>query len=110
MNAVLIYTYQRIINVNKQRIIIRCKEGDVAIFFEECAKNYTYEKLFPNKRHCVGERDITKLEFVFYTNPKTIIMFKKSILNILTFKSPYNDFNNLRKTIEKYGYRTFDLS
>ena len=56
-------------------ITVKSGGTDVVIRFEECARNYAREKALQTSR-CVAERDITRLTFVFYTEPKLRAVFK----------------------------------
>ena len=65
-----------IVNINGFGITAKSGKEDVEICFDECAKNYANENSLEKSR-CVATRDISKLTFTFYTNPKTKVVFKK---------------------------------
>ena len=80
------------------------------INFEECAKNYAKENSLENSR-CVATRDITKLTFTFYTQPKIGLVFKKHFFkDLVSGKSAVSKFLELQKAINKYGFTSYDLS
>ena len=91
-------------------ITVKSGETDITIRFEECARNYAREKALQTSR-CVAERDITRLTFVFYTEPKLRAVFKKHF-----FRAPFSGqtaarkFRKLQKAIENYGDTSYDAS
>ena len=107
MNEIVCYN---IINIDNFGITLKYKRTDVHIYFDECAKNYANEK-FLEKNKCIATRDITKLTLVFYTTPKTRVIFKKNFLkDLIAGKSAIRKFLDLQQAINKYGYTSFDLS
>lgn len=99
-----------IICVDAQGIILRCQNSDITIQFEECAKNFAYENAL-NVSKCVATRDITSLSFVFFTEPKTNIVFKKNLMKDLFFgRSAFDKFIELQNAIIKVGYSSYDMS
>ncbi len=84
------------------------------IDYSVCAKNYA--EINDNKAAtCVGERDITKMFFSFYTQKIPIKIFFKSsfVLNRKTHLltgSKTKRFEALQKAIMENGYTTYDLS
>ena len=100
--------YSNIVEINSSGLVVKQNNSDIFICFDECAKNYAKTN-FLKTSNCVADRDITKLTFTFYTNPKIKVVFKKRLLkNIFVKKS--KQFIILQKEINKYGYTTFDLS
>lgn len=98
------------INVNEKGITVLENDIEIFIQFEECAKNYAKEKSMQESK-CVALRDITKCTYVFYTSPKTILVFRGSFLKYLRYgKSATDKFIGLQKKIEEYGYISYDLS
>lgn len=71
-------------NVTVNEIGVTIIENGIktCIRFNECANNYAKEKSIQESK-CVALRDITKRTFVFYTSPKTILIFKASVLKYL---------------------------
>lgn len=99
-----------IVNINGFGITAKSGKKDVKICFDECAKNYANENSL-DKSRCVATRNISKLTFTFYTNPKTKVVFKKHFLKILfSGRSAVSKFFELQKAINKYGYTSYDLS
>ncbi len=99
-------------NVTVNEIGVTIIENGIktCIRFNECAKNYAKEKSIQESK-CVALRDITKCTFVFYTSPKTILIFKGGVLKYLRCgKTATDKFISLQKEIEKYGYTSYDLS
>lgn len=98
------------INVNHCGITLKSGKDEIFINFEECAKNYAKENSLKISS-CIAARDITTLTFIFYTNPKTKLIFNKGFFkSILYKKSAVDRFIALQKLINDYGYRTYDLS
>jgi len=99
-----------IVSIDSKGITLKHPKNNIYIYFDECARNYATEKaLITNK--CIAERNITTLSFVFYTYPKTKLVFKKQLLeNFIPNKSATNQFFYLQKAIEKAGYTSYDLS
>lgn len=99
-----------VVNINDSGITVKSGKTNIKICFDECAKNYAEEKSLKNSR-CVAARDITKLTFTFYTDPKISVVFKKHFLkDLFSEKSAVNKFIELQKAINKYGYTSYDLS
>ena len=70
------------------------------------AKNHN---ILVDETHCVAERDIAAknpyFEFYFENHDHVVVYYKRSFLN-----NWHKHFQNLRFTIEKMGYTTYDLS
>ena len=99
-----------IVNINNSGITVKSGKTDIKICFDECAKNYANENSLENSR-CVATRDITKLTFTFYTQPKIRVIFKKHVFkDLVSGRSAVSKFLELQKTINKYGYTSYDLS
>jgi len=99
-----------ILDVDNSGLTIKCNNSDIFISFAECVKNYANENSLENSR-CVATRDITKLTFTFYTQPKLRVIFKKHFFkDLVSGRSAVNKFLELQKTINKYGYTSYDLS
>lgn len=102
--------FRNVIDVTENMIILESPKKRVPIYFSDCVKNYSLEN-GNNFRKCVATRDITKLTFTFYTQPKTKVVFKKSFLNnLITGKSAQRKFFDLQKLIAEAGYTSYDLS
>lgn len=99
-----------VLDINPSGITIKNKNSEIFVCFEECARNYANEKsLEANK--CIATRNITKLTFTFYTDPKSKVVFKKHFIrDLLSGKSAVSRFLELQKAINKYGYTSYDLS
>lgn len=99
-----------IVNVDRSGITVKGDRADVKISFAECASNYAKERFLATS-NCVATRDATKLTFIFYTNPKTRVIFKKRFLrNLFSGKTAVSKFLELQRTIRKYRYTSYDLS
>ena len=99
-----------IVNINSSGITVKSGKTDIKICFDECAKNYANENSLENNK-CVATRDITKLTFTFYTQPKIRVIFKKHFFkDLVSGKSAVSKFLKLQKAINKYGYTSYDLS
>lgn len=102
--------FQGIVDTGKDGITIESPDGNVFINFKECAKNFSSEH-GDSSAKCVAARDITSMTFIFYTAPKTEIVFEKRTLkNIFGKKSANDKFSELQKAIDEAGYRSYDLS
>ena len=95
----------KIVHADPNALFLRCRDSFVEILFRECTENAACE-LGVRTTRCVADRDITALEFVFYTKPKTIIRIPRSPLSWLSDKR----FLALQSIIERCGYTTRDLS
>ncbi len=95
----------KIVHADPNALFLRCRESSVQIRFHECIENAARE-LGVRATRCVADRDITALEFAFYTVPKTIIRIPRSPLGWLSDKR----FHALQSIIERCGYTTRDLS
>lgn len=102
--------FSEVVNVNSLGLTLKHNGSNILIRFDECAKNFANENSLKLSK-CVATRDITKLTFTFYTNPKIKVVFKNSSLKDFLFgRSAVRQFSNLRNAISQYGYTTFDLS
>lgn len=98
------------VRMSSSGITVKSGGTNIKINFEECAKNYANENSLKNSR-CVATRDITKLTFTFYTQPKISVVFKKHFfIDLFSKKSAVSKFLELQKAINKYGYTSYDLS
>lgn len=102
--------FQGIIDTGKDGITIESPDGKVFINFNECAKNFSSEH-GDSSAKCVATRDITSMTFIFYTAPKTEIVFeKRSLKSFFRQKSVKDKFSEMQKAIDEAGYRSYDLS
>lgn len=84
--------------------------AEIYIDFAECSQNYAAENDLPDSR-CVAARDVTKKEFVFYTIPKTKLIFDRvSWKDALRGKTAIRQFHDLQKMIVQQGYSSYDNS
>lgn len=99
------YDYRSIKNIGKKGIWF---DDGFFLDFElsriNWAKNHN---ILADETCCVADRDITATSpyFEFYCENHVVIYFKKRI-----FINRHKHFQNLRFTIEKMGYTTYDLS
>lgn len=77
---------------------------DFELSRDNWAKNHN---ILADKTYCIADRDITATNpyFEFYCDNHVVIYFNKRI-----FINRHKRFQNLRLTIEKAGYTTYDLS
>lgn len=102
--------YHDVLDVTEEGIILESAKDKIFIDFDDCVKNFYSEKGAEFGK-CVATRDITTLSFVFYTSPKTTVIFKKNFLqDLLAKKSAVSKFYDLQKEIAKVGYTSYDLS
>ncbi len=107
MDSIVCYD---IINIDNEGITLKHSEGNVYICFKECANNYAIENML-NTSNCVATRNISTLSFVFYTVPRTQVVFRKNFLRTLVCgKSAIIRFHDLQKAIVNAGYTSYDLS
>ena len=96
--------------VNEDGIVLQSKKELISISFADCASNYAIETSSQIST-CVAIRDITRLSFTFFSQPKTIVAFKKSIfMYVLTGKSAVSRFIELQNAIIEAGYTSYDMS
>lgn len=96
--------------MNHAGLTLKHKSANVFINFAQCAENFANEKAL-EINNCVATRDITKLTFTFYTNPKIKMVFKKNFLKALfSGKSAVRKFLDLQKAMNSFGYTSYDLS
>ena len=107
MNIVVCH---KLIDITKTGLTLECAKEKLHISFCDCAKNFSLEK-GRKFNTCVATRDITTLSFVFYTQPKTIVVFKRKFLkDLIPGKSATARFLEMQKAIIKAGYTSYDLS
>ena len=98
-----------VIDVTKEGITLESAGEKIYIDFDDCVKNFSLEKGKVCK--CVATRDITTLSFVFYTQPKTNVVFKKNFFkDLIMGKSAVSKFLDMQKGIVEAGYTSYDLS
>ncbi len=97
--------FLKILGAEGDFLSLQCREGDVQIDLKECAKNAARELGFPDT-HCAADRDVTAFEFIFYTEPKTILRIRRGIFERLS----YARFCELDHAVRRCGYSTRDLS
>ena len=98
------------VEIENGEVVIKNKNTLFHISLFECAKNFSIERSSKMEK-CVADRDILSLSFVFYTKPKTKIIFKKHRIKDLFFSESSNKkFIDLQKGIIKAGYTSYDLS
>lgn len=97
--------FLKILGAEGDFLSLQCREGDVQIDLKECAKNAARELGFPDT-HCAADRDVTAFEFIFYTEPKTILRIRRGIFERLS----YAHFCELDRAVRRCGYSTRDLS
>ena len=99
-----------VINTSKGVIILEYKKKELCIHFDDCAKNFAVEQGIELSK-CVAMRDITSLSFIFYTLPKTKVIFKKHLIkDLIREKSAVQKFLDLQNAIIEAGYTSYDLS
>lgn len=99
----------KLLGVDNVGVILSYKSKNIKVIFEECAKNYAKEN-FVESSKCVADRDIQNHLFIFYTTPKTKVVFGKVGLERIFRRMAHKRFLNLQKAISQYGYTSFDLS
>ena len=110
MNEIICFEIENTSEINRSGITVKNGKTDIKICFDECAKNFDKENSLENSR-CVATRDITKLTFTFYTQPKIRVVFKKHFFkDLVSGKSAVSKFLELQKAINKCGYTSYDLS
>lgn len=101
-----VWSFDDITGVSEMRIDF--KDGHW-FGFAECVQ--LYKRDFPQSKNCVGQRDITAnppyIEFWSFYHHDKVVFDKRGV-----FSKNQNEknFRELCRTIEKYGYSTFDLS
>lgn len=103
-----VYTYKKVVSISRDRLVILCKEKTVSISFADCIHNYAKE--MDSQTQGIGTRCVTELKFTFYTNPKTVIVWKKPRFVPFWRVRARKQFIRLQKAMKLLGYRTFDLS
>ena len=99
-----------VVNADRSGITVKGDWADMKISFAECAKNYAKERSLATS-NCVATRDATTLTYIFYTDPKTKVIFKKRFLQgLFSEKTAVVKFLELQRIIRKYGYTSYDLS
>jgi hypothetical protein len=106
MNNVICH---KVIDVTKEGITLESDGEKIYIDFDDCVKNFSLEKGKVCK--CVATRDISTLSFTFYTQPKTVVVFKRRFFkDLIAGKSATRSFLDLQKAIVEAGYTSYDLS
>lgn len=100
----------QIVEINQSGITLKNGTSEIFVCFAECAKNFAGE-FSKEASRCVAARDITKRTFIFYTDPKVRLVFKKCFLKgLFTKRALAKKFLELQTAINRYGYTTYDLS
>lgn len=96
--------------IKDEEVIIKNKGTIFYISLSDCAKNFSVERS-TKKIKCVADRDVSSLSYIFYTKPKTKVIFKKHhVKDLFFFKSASRKFFDLQTEIIKAGYMSYDLS
>lgn len=99
-----------IVDIDKLGVTLKTDTSNVYISFDECIQNYAKENSI-KKNKCVAVRDVTTLTFIFYTEPKTTVIFKKKFWrDIFIRQNAVNKFLELQTALNNYGYTSYDLS
>lgn len=102
------YNYKQIQHFDKNGIVF---EDGTRIMYDECRKNWAETKGVKfEDTSCVAERNITAYVpyFLFYTNERIKVIFKKSIL---PWNTQYKKkFMNVQIKLNHLGYSTYDCS
>lgn len=107
MNSIIC---DKVIAVNEEGLVLQSKKELISISFADCASNQAIENS-SRISTCVAIRDITRLSFTFSSQPKTIVVFKKSFfMYLLTGKSAVRRFIELQNAIIEAGYTSYDIS
>lgn len=107
MNSIICHNA---INVTEDGITVESATKKIYINFDICAQNFSLEKGKEFSK-CVATRDITTLSFVFYTQPKTNLIFKRKFFkDLISRKSAVNKFLDVQKAITEAGYTSYDIS
>ena len=102
--------YPREIRIIGNKLIFKSKNENICIDLDECSQNFAKLHLL-EKSICVATRDVTKLEYTFFTNPNIKVTFKKVfLLNILCFHYSLKKFQHMNKIILEAGYSSYDLT
>lgn len=100
-----------IMEINKKGIVFRTENGAKRLLFSECRHNFLAENPLSGG-NCVAERDITVPVFIFFSQPKTYLYFKKKHFWAKLFfkKFAHREFCEIQQQIEALGFTTYDLS
>lgn len=102
--------FYNVTKVTAEGIELRSTKVKRYIKFAECAKNFCKEtgKI---KGKCVATRNIAELSFVFFSHPKTKVVFKKRFFkDMFASKSATRKFLDVQEKIIEAGYTSYDLS
>lgn len=105
MNNIIV---RKVIDITKDGLTLESTRGKIYIDFNDCVNNFFLEKGGNGK--CVATRNITTLSFVFYTHPKTYVIFKRRVFKDIIRGSATKAFLYLQKAIVEVGYTSYDLS
>lgn len=93
----------KVIDITLKGMTLESAGNMFFIDFDDCVKNFALENGRVCK--CVATRDISTLSFTFFTQPKTNVIFKKSILkDLLAGRSSTSEFLDVQKAIVEVGY------
>ena len=99
----------KLLEVDDVGVTLSYKSKQIRVIFEECTKNYAEENSIESSK-CVADRDIRNRLFIFYTIPKTKVIFGKVGLARIFRRASLKSFLSLQRAISQYGYTSFDLS
>lgn len=97
--------FLKVLSAEGDFLSLRCREGNVQIDLKECAKNAAHELGAPDT-HCAADRDVTAFEFIFYTEPKTILRIRRGIFGRVSCAR----FREIERAVQRCGYTSRDLS
>ena len=103
------FTENEISEITAQGIALK---NGMYIDFAVCAEVWDKANSVKNIR-CVGESDAMDYSFTFYALPKPIMIKfipKGKIAEFFSKHNTYKRFYELQKTINEFGYKTYDMS
>lgn len=102
--------FDDVLCIDCKGVLLKHKNIEQYVCFADCADSFSREHALENS-NCVAVRDVRKLSFLFYSNPKAKVVFKrKFIKDLISGRLPINRFFSLQKAIIEAGYTSYDLS
>lgn len=103
------FTEDEIVEITRKGISLR---NGIFIDFSVCAENF--KKANPKSSgKCVGEREITDWSFTFYATPKPIMIKftpRNKLFEFFSANDTIKRFHSLQRTINDFGYTTYDMT
>ena len=99
----------QVVKIEREGVLLRGGSGDAYVSFAECARNFQVEQ--GGDGRCVAERDASRMTFLFYSRPRARLeLGGRFWRDLLRGGSAVREFRALQAAIERFGYKSCDMT